>query len=113
MRPASTAVDVLALAREYGPEVAGTDLVFADAVPPELDALLQVLHTGVRAARPERVWWGCSSAKPRVVELSPRAVIPAGITLLAVEGDDRWDRIPPDARVDLPMLFAPDAAEVR
>jgi hypothetical protein len=102
-----TARELLELVRHYGPAVEDGDLVFETEPPPELDAALRVMHTGVRALLTRRRWWGSTSEKPRVIELNPAEPIPAGITLLAVEGDTRWDRIPPDARIDFPNLFAP------
>jgi hypothetical protein len=48
-----------------------------------------------------------------VVELNPAEPIPADITLLTVEGDACWDRIAPDARVDLSGLFADGADRTR
>jgi hypothetical protein len=73
---------------------------------------MAVLHTGIRALRTERRWWGSTSEKPRVIELNPAAPIPAGITLLSVEGDAVWDRIAPDTRLDVPRLFAPNPTKV-
>ena len=102
-----TARDLLTHVRRSGPLVEGNELTFVGDPPPELDALLDLLHTGVRALLTGRCWWGSTTAKPRVIELNPAAPIPHGIELLAVEGDARWDRIPPDARIDFPYLFAP------
>jgi hypothetical protein len=82
-------------------------LGFGVAPPAELISLLRVLHTGVRALLSGRKWFGCGSERatgaPR--PLSPDAPIPDGITLLSVEGDQRWDRIGAAARLDLPDLF--------
>jgi hypothetical protein len=102
-----TARELLDLVGPFGPTVADGELVLEADPPPDLDAALCVLHTGVRAALTGRRWWGCASAKPRVVELSPAAPVPADIELLAVEGDDRWDRVHPDARLDHKEPFAP------
>jgi hypothetical protein len=91
-----------------GPAVEGDELVFASAPPGDTAAALRVLHTGVRALLAGRAWYGCGgergSAAPR--PLDPSAPIPAGVTLLCVAGDPRWDRIDPAARLDLPWLFA-------
>jgi len=114
-----TASDMPANARElcdivrpYCPAAQGAELSFEIDPPLELDVVLRVLHTGVRAVLTGRRWWGSTGTKPRVVELNPAAPIPAGIELLAVEGDDCWDRIRPDAHIDLPKLFAAPVAKV-
>lgn len=101
----TTARELLAVVRSFGPLVEGTDLTFVTDLPEELDVVLRVLHTGVRAALTGRRWWGSTSEKPRVIELSPADLVPDGVTLLAVEGDERWDRVPIDARLDFPTLF--------
>ena len=106
----TSARDLLSVVEPFGPAVEGTELVFRSDPPAESLAALGVLHTGVRAALTGRRWWGSSSDVPRVVELNPSAPIPAGIALLSVEGDRRWDRIDPAARIDLPHLFAPPPA---
>jgi hypothetical protein len=93
--------------RPLGPAVEGTDLVFADEPPADLSAVVAVAHTGIRAMLAGRPWLGCGSsprtAAPR--RLNPGLPIPAGVTLLCVEGGGRWDRIDPAARFDLPALF--------
>lgn len=110
----ATARELLELLAPFGPAAEGEDLVFAADPPAELDAVLGVLHTGVRAAAAGRRWVGCDGATGRVVVLNPAAPLPAGVTLLCVEGDGRWDRIDPAARLDLPRLFArPPAAPGR
>ncbi|MBN9521630.1 hypothetical protein J0H58_24445 [bacterium] len=105
--PATTA-DLLAAVAAYRPVVEDGALEFELDPPAGLMRRLRVLHTGVRAALTGRSWYGCGSdrrtAAPR--ELDPAAPIPDGITLLAVAGDPRWDRIAAGARVDLPELFA-------
>lgn len=83
----TTAKELLARVRGSGPAVEGVELVFASDLPPELDVVVRVLYTGVRAALTGRRWWGATDGKPRVIELSPLAPIPAGVALLAVEGD--------------------------
>jgi len=102
---ANTARGLLSAVQQYGPAVEDGDLTFATDPPPELDAVLRVLHTGVRALLAGRRWWGSTSEKPRVIELNPAEPIPADITLLTVEGDRCWDRIAPDAQIDFPKLF--------
>jgi hypothetical protein len=90
----------------FGPVAEGEDLVFTAAPPAELDALLRVLHTGVRAGLTGRRWVGCDGTTGRVAALNPAAPIPAGVTLLCVEGDTIWDRIDGASRLDRPRLFA-------
>ena len=105
----TTAAGLLALVAEFRPTVEGGALAFDLDPPADLLPLLRVLHTGIRAGLTGRRWYGCGStsktAAPR--PLDPSAPIPDGITLLCAEGDERWDRIRPDARLDLPRLFAP------
>ncbi len=114
MKPvATTARELLGLVQQYGPTVEGIDLTFDTDPPPELDAVLSVLHTGVRALLTERRWWGSTSEKPRVIELNLAAPIPAGITLLSVEGDEVWDRLAADAHLDFPQLFIPNTGKAR
>ncbi len=106
----TTAAGLLTLVEPFGPTVEGGALVFGLDPPAELLPLLRVLHTGIRAALTGRRWYGCGdtrkTAGPR--PLDPAGPIPAGISLLAVEGDDRWDRIHPAAPLDLPRLFTPE-----
>jgi hypothetical protein len=103
----TTPLALLAALRPLGPGVEGRELVLATDPPAEFLSVLGVMHSGVRAVLTGRVWWGASSDRPRVVGLNPAEPIPAGITLLCVEGDPRWDRIDPAARLDHPELFAP------
>jgi hypothetical protein len=107
-RTPTTARDLLALVEPLTPAAEGEDLVFDADPPADVDPLLRVLHTGVRALVSGKRWYGCDGATGRVCELNPGDPIPAGITLLAVEGDQRWDRIDPSARLDHPHLFARD-----
>jgi hypothetical protein len=93
------------LLQPHGPAVEAGDLVFDRDPRAEWEPTLRVLHTGVRALLTLRPWWGASSDTPRVIVLNPAAPIPVGITLLCVEGDARWDRIDPAARIDIPQLF--------
>jgi hypothetical protein len=109
-RPAATPTTsraLLAGLQPFGPTVEVRELVLAADPPADLLSVLGVLHTGLRALLTGRQWWGASSGRPRVVRLDPDGPIPAGITLLCVEGDPRWDRIDPAARLDHPKLFAP------
>jgi hypothetical protein len=103
---------LLAAVRPIGPAVEGEALAFDLDPPAELLPALRVLHTGLRAALAGRTWWGCGDTRQTAAArpLDPAAPIPTGITLLAVEGDSRWDRIHPTARLDLPHLFAPPPA---
>jgi len=107
--PPTTACDLLAELVVLGPAVEGDDLTFAA----DLDAVLRVLHTGVRAVLAGRRWYGCDGDTGRVVELNPAAPVPDGVTLLAVEGDECWDRIDPAARTDHPDVFVPARAGAR
>jgi hypothetical protein len=80
--------------------------VLATGPPAELLSVLGVLHTGLRALLTGREWLGACSDRPRVVELDRDGPIPAGVTLLCVEGDPHWDRIDPASPLDHPRLFA-------
>jgi hypothetical protein len=104
--PATTRelLDALAL---FGLAAEGEDLTFDDEPPAALDAVVRVLHTGVRAQLSGRRWVGCDGTTGRVTVLNPAAPVPAGVTLLCVEGDTRWDRIDPAARFESPRLFDP------
>ncbi len=107
---ANTARALLALVESFGPTVEDGELVFALDPPTDLEPALSILHTGVRAVLTGQRWWGSESDKPCVIELNPVAPLAGRITLLCVEGDQRWDRIHPTARIDLPQLFAPEPA---
>ena len=102
----TTARAVCARVRPYGPGVEGADLVVAADLPADLEPVVSVLHTGVRAVLTGRKWYGCNGDTGRVAELDPAAPVPPGVTLLCVEGVPRWDRIRPAARLDHPELFA-------
>jgi hypothetical protein len=101
-----TAQSLLPRVRELRVRVEAGDLVFATVPSAELQRLLVVLHTGVRACLVGRVWW-CILAgnKPRMLELRPDQPLPRDAELLCVEGDSRWDRVHPHAKHDLPQLF--------
>ena len=85
----STVAGLLAALDSCGAAVEGEELVFAVDPLAELLPVIEVLHTGIRAVLTSRKWFGCGStrktAAPRT--LDPVAQIPAGITLLCVEGD--------------------------
>ena len=89
-----TARALFDIVKPFGPTVVDGGLTFATDLPEELIPFLSAMHTGVRALLTHRRWWGSTSAdgtRPRVITLDPSAVIPDGITMLAVEGDARWD----------------------
>jgi hypothetical protein len=106
----ATSRDLLAVLEPYRPSAESDRLVFSTPPPVELRRLLSVLHTGVRAQLAERTWYGERSDWPGLTALDPAKPIPAGITLLCVAGDSRWDRIDPAARLSHPDLFAPATA---
>ena len=106
--PPRTARGLVATLAPFRPWVDRAALGFDLDLPQELESLLSVLHTGVRALLTGRKWFGCGSeqamAAPR--PLNPDAPIPARITLLCAEGDAKWDRIDLAAWADIPELFA-------
>ncbi|MFO0799421.1 MAG: hypothetical protein U0804_18280 [Gemmataceae bacterium] len=104
--PAS-AHNLLAALAPFGPVVEGEELAFDDDPPAALDAVLRVIHTGVRAQLAGRRWLGCDEETGLAVVLNPTTTLPAGVILLSVEGDARWDRIDPATRCDAPRLFDP------
>ena len=104
----NTASTLLAACSPLGPAVERDEFVLRAEPSAELLRLLEVLHTGIRAALIGRKWYGSTSAdglRPRVIELDPAKPIPLRIDLLCVEGDQCWDRLHPDARIDFPTLF--------
>jgi hypothetical protein len=103
--PPTAARALLARLELFGPAAADDDLVLDLDPPAELARVAAVLHTGVRAVLTGRKWYGCDGRTGRVYALDPGQPIPAGITLLCVEGDRRWDRTHPGARLDHPRLF--------
>jgi hypothetical protein len=103
----ATARELLDALAPFAPAVEGQELTFDGDPPGALDAALGVLHTGVRAQLSGRRWVGCDGSTGRVTVLNPAAPVPAGVTLLCVEGDTGWDRIDPAARFELPRLFDP------
>jgi hypothetical protein len=104
-----TAAELFAAMRPYGLAVEDGGLAYDEDVPADLErALDMALHTGVRALVSRLPWWGSTTAdgkRPRVVELDPTNPIPPRINLLCVAGDERWDRIHPHARLDVPAAF--------
>jgi hypothetical protein len=105
--PPTTARALASVLTPFSPGVDGRALVFDLEPHADLEPVLSVIHTGIRAMLTGQKWYGCGSdramAAPR--PLNPDAPIPAGITLVCVEGDQRWDRIGPAARLDLLKLF--------
>lgn len=104
-----TAAELLAALHQAGcaPSVDGADLVLSTDPPDALATTVELLHTGVRAILTGKRWYGCDTTTGRGVELDPAARIPLNIDMLVVEGAaERWDRIHPQARLDLPELFA-------
>lgn len=101
---------LLAAASDFGPAVEAQDLTFGGDLPRDLEVKVRVLHTGLRAILAGRRWYGCDGSTGLATALDPRTPIPPGVTLLCVEGDQRWDRIHPAARLDNPELFATPAA---
>jgi hypothetical protein len=117
-----TAKELLAALTAAGcrPVAEGEDLVFAADPPAELGPYLELLHTGVRAVLTGKRWHGSDrgtggSSGPFPARgsgplafgaLDPGALLPPAVGLLTVAGDSRWDRIPPQALLDLPDAFA-------
>ncbi len=108
-----TARELLVRLEPFGVRAEDRELVFDREPPEELLPVLCALHTGVRAELVRRPWWGCSSDRARMWELSTAAPLPDGVALLAVAGDERWDRLTPSAAADLPQLFAAPKATAR
>ena len=79
-------------------------------VPPHLYAASVVLRTGLAAIVSGRCWY-MLTATGLAVRISTSALIPAAAKFLAV-GDvaSPWGRIAAMARLDLPHLFDPSAA---
>lgn len=107
-----TADELFERVRALGPCVEGSDLTFESTPLDELAALLEVLHTGVRARLTGRRWWACLTDSPRAFEVNPAAQLPSGVALLSVDGDTVWDRVPLDAEIDVPHLFFLTAEKV-
>lgn len=106
----STSRGVLAQVEPFRPIVEGEYLVFTSDLTPDLEAVMSILHTGLRSLLTRRAWWGSSatgSTHPRVAPLNPDAPIPPWCRLLCVDGDTRWDRIGPKVRLNFPRLFTP------
>ena len=109
----ATATDLLARVSPFGPSVDREELVFGTRPPAELLPLLRIHHTGIRALLAGKLWYGCNGATGRVSELNPSARIPAGVTLLCVAGDQRWDRIDSRDRASHPWLFSAEKPQTR
>ncbi|MCE9563192.1 MAG: hypothetical protein K8U57_14205 [Planctomycetes bacterium] len=82
-------------------------LTVVGTIPRELRDRFMILGTGIRAMLTGKIWWGCGSEVKYAgaISLPTAGVIPAWVTLLSVEGDERWDRIHPSAWIDFPDLF--------
>ncbi len=122
-----TAVLLLAALRADGcaPLADGEELVFDRPPPAHLRGPLAVLHTGVRALVSGRRWVAFDPATGKACgphparpdgplafgALDPARELPAGVGLLAVDGDTCWDRLSPLARLDQPTLFATPSVE--
>jgi hypothetical protein len=111
----TTALGLLAAVRPHMPVVEDGDLVFGSDLPADLEPVVEVLQTGIRACLTGRPWWGSSVApshpRPRVERLNPGEPLPTWVGLLAVEGDQTWDRIRPAAKLDFRGLFAGDVGQ--
>src|SRR5262245_57626079 len=112
-----TASELLTAVSNFGPAVEGFDLVFETDPPDEYDGMLRILQTGIRAILTGRRWFGISTETGRGWDHDPRFQLPDWVGMLLVEGDPRWDRLRPDARLDFPHLFRserpPRAGELR
>ena len=84
----------------------GGRLTLSAPPPAALAPAVRVLKTGLAALASGRAWYGCESATGHSRRVSPDEPVPAGVTLLTVEGAAKWDRVPSAARLDLPELFA-------
>jgi hypothetical protein len=103
-----TAVALLESLAPYRPTVEDGELVVELDPPAGLLVRLELLHSGVRAILSGRRWQGgtaTSGDRPCVVNLDPAKPIPPRVTLLRVEGDSRWDRVPANVRTSTPDLF--------
>jgi len=111
-----TAAKLTAALRPFGlgPAADGEGVEHDADCPAGLAVYARVLHTGLAAVLLGRPWWGCDPATGRGQVLAPAGLIPPGVGLLTVEGWRVWDRVPPNARGDLPRLFAaPPAGPAR
>ncbi|QDU20663.1 hypothetical protein [Urbifossiella limnaea] len=103
-----TAVALLESLAPYRPIVEDGELVVELDPPAGLVARLEILHTGVRAVLSGRGWQGGAAVtrdRLTIVALDPAKPIPPSVTLLRVEGDSSWDRVPASARSGAPDLF--------
>lgn len=76
-------------------------------VPPALVPACKLLKTGLATLATGREWRGCDGRTGQCMRLDTRVPIPDSVTLLAAEGDPRWDRIKSAARSQLPQSFGP------
>ena len=74
-------------------------------VPPSLLPACRLLKAALVALASGRRWWGVEASTGRWVLLDCRLPVPVSVSLLACEGDRRWDRVPTSAKLDLPHLF--------
>ena len=110
-----TAADLLRLLVEAGgdPAAEGADLTLDADPPAELEPLVEVLHTGLRALLSGRRWFAFDAAGrgcgPRTDHaLDPGRLLPRGATHVCVEGF-AWNSL--DGCVNRhPELFEPPAA---
>ena len=108
---APTAASLLAALERAGfsPIFSPHGLKFTTRPAPEFVPLLAVLHTGARAILTNRPWLGCSTDSGWCQTIDPNQPIPSWVGLLAVQGDQRWDRIRISARLNIPILFMEQA----
>jgi hypothetical protein len=109
-RTPTTVRTLLSLLELFGPAVEGQEFVFDCDLPENLEALVAVLHTGIRVALSGRPWCGsadCSATRRVVAELHLDRPIPHWCGLVCVFGDTRWHRIHATARLEHPDFFGP------
>ncbi len=75
-------------------------------IPPDLRAMLALLHTGVLSAISGKRWFGYCSANGKPVVLNTGDRLPDGIDRLCVEGPHGWHTLPATAMVSHPELWA-------
>jgi len=83
----------------------GAEIEYDADAPAGLDAAAAVLTTGLLAGLTNRRWFGCRGLTGAALVLNPAARVPAGVTLMAVEGGGCWDRVFTSTRRDNPDLF--------
>lgn len=109
-----TVQNLMAVLEPFKPVVEGEKLKFGSSPPDDLKPLIRLLQTGIRATITGKPWWattivpaktGARFSKPNVVPLSTDEPIPKATTLLCADGDQRWDRVRPDAVIDHKEVF--------